>query len=198
MIKIVWQAARPSTCAGMLPEGRVSSDRNPVLRFRSSEPSTSGSRKGFVMDHPGPPRGQRGGQRACRASPALFPPWTPLPRRPLEKESPGGKPIPPRAVKNASLRSARAWGPWGRRAAPRAPGPPFGSRPLQIAPRWPLPSVRGRDGPCGPPPAQIPPCAFSALGSCLGYERGTARSDTDDRCEHAGATGPRAVSCAAS
>jgi len=29
-------------------------------------------------------------------------------------------------------------------------------------------SYRGRDGPCGPPPAQIPACGLTALGSCLG------------------------------
>ena len=30
---------------------------------------------------------------------------------------------------------------------------------------------RGRDRPCGRPPAQIPACGTTALGSCLGYER---------------------------
>jgi hypothetical protein len=29
---------------------------------------------------------------------------------------------------------------------------------------------RGRDGPCGPPPAQIPACGTTALGSCLGSD----------------------------
>jgi len=33
---------------------------------------------------------------------------------------------------------------------------------------------RGRDGSCGPPPAQIPASAFSALGSCLGFWRQSA------------------------
>jgi len=73
-----------------------------------------------------------------------FPPGPPFRGAPWKKESPGGKPIPPRAVINASLRSARAWGPWARPAAPRAPGPPCGSRPLQCSPRWPLPSAPSR------------------------------------------------------
>jgi perosamine synthetase len=30
-------------------------------------------------------------------------------------------------------------------------------------------AYRGRDRPCGRPPAQIPACATNALGSCLGY-----------------------------
>jgi hypothetical protein len=30
---------------------------------------------------------------------------------------------------------------------------------------------RGRDRPCGRPPAQIPACAANALGSCLGFWR---------------------------
>ena len=34
---------------------------------------------------------------------------------------------------------------------------------------------RGRDRPCGRPPAQIPACAANALGSCLGWWRRTAR-----------------------
>ena len=39
---------------------------------------------------------------------------------------------------------------------------------------WPEPVLgvcaggRGRNGPCGPPPAQIPACGTTALGSCLG------------------------------
>ena len=39
--------------------------------------------------------------------------------------------------------------------------------------------VRGRDRPCGRPPAQIPACTASALGSCLRYERQIARSGRD-------------------
>jgi hypothetical protein len=34
---------------------------------------------------------------------------------------------------------------------------------------------RGRDRPCGRPPAQIPACAANALGSSLGYDRQIAR-----------------------
>ena len=33
------------------------------------------------------------------------------------------------------------------------------------------PPYRGRDRPCGRPPAQIPASGTTALGSCLGYER---------------------------
>jgi hypothetical protein len=39
--------------------------------------------------------------------------------------------------------------------------------------RWWL-GVRGRDRPCGRPPAQIPACAANALGSYLGCDRQTA------------------------
>src|SRR6266496_1623839 len=38
---------------------------------------------------------------------------------------------------------------------------------------------RGRDRPCGRPPAQIPACAANALGSCLGFWRRTARLGRD-------------------
>ena len=41
------------------------------------------------------------------------------------------------------------------------------------------PDGRGRDRPCGRPPAQIPASGITALGSCLGYERRTARSAMD-------------------
>jgi hypothetical protein len=40
-------------------------------------------------------------------------------------------------------------------------------------------NVRGRDRPCGRPPAQIPACTSSALGSCLGFGRQSARSVLD-------------------
>ena len=38
---------------------------------------------------------------------------------------------------------------------------------------------RGRDRPCGRPPAQIPACATNALGSCLGSERENAHRGRD-------------------
>jgi putative transposase len=38
---------------------------------------------------------------------------------------------------------------------------------------------RGRDRPCGRPPAQIPACGTTALGSCLGFWRQGARSGRD-------------------
>jgi SRSO17 transposase len=38
---------------------------------------------------------------------------------------------------------------------------------------------RGRDRPCGRPPAQIPACGTTALGSCLGYERQSASQGKD-------------------
>src|SRR5262249_57546603 len=41
---------------------------------------------------------------------------------------------------------------------------------------------RGRDRPCGRPPAQIPACAANALGSCLGCERGSARRGRGAGC----------------
>jgi hypothetical protein len=39
--------------------------------------------------------------------------------------------------------------------------------------------IRGRDRPCGRPPAQIPASGITALGSCLGYGRRTGRSARD-------------------
>ena len=50
---------------------------------------------------------------------------------------------------------------------------------------------RGRDRPCGRPPAQIPACAANALGSCLGCERRSARQGRDAGCGLAGATASR-------
>jgi hypothetical protein len=41
------------------------------------------------------------------------------------------------------------------------------------------PDGRGRDRPCGRPPAQIPASGITALGSCLGCGRRTARSAMD-------------------
>ncbi len=41
------------------------------------------------------------------------------------------------------------------------------------------PTDRGRDCPCGQPPAQIPACAPNALGSCLGCERRSVRQGRD-------------------
>ena len=38
---------------------------------------------------------------------------------------------------------------------------------------------RGRDRPCGRPPAQIPACGITALGSCLGFWRRSARWGRD-------------------
>ncbi len=47
---------------------------------------------------------------------------------------------------------------------------------------------RGRDRPCGRPPAQIPACGTTALGSCLRYERRIARRDADAGCGRVEAT----------
>ena len=44
----------------------------------------------------------------------------------------------------------------------------------QILDAW-VDDYRGRDRPCGRPPAQIPACAANALGSCLGFWRRSAR-----------------------
>jgi len=62
---------------------------------------------------------------------------------------------------------------------------------------------RGRDGSslcCGldPPPAQIPACTASALGSSLGFWRRTARRARDAGCGRAGAIEPRGGSSASS
>jgi hypothetical protein len=40
-------------------------------------------------------------------------------------------------------------------------------------------SDRGRDRPYGRPPAQIPACGITALGSCLGFWRRSARRGRD-------------------
>jgi hypothetical protein len=113
------------------------------------------------LSHPPPARSAVvcGGQRACRASPALVsPPGPPLPRRPHQKRNPqGGKPIPPRAFIGAALRAAARGAPGGGSRAPRAPVRPRarwrgrrarGSRPLHCR----LSAV----GPVRPPQGGLP------------------------------------------
>ena len=51
--------------------------------------------------------------------------------------------------------------------------------------------VRGRDRSCERPPAQIPACTASALGSCLGYGRQIAPKATDAECERRAAIASR-------
>src|SRR5450759_3719846 len=41
---------------------------------------------------------------------------------------------------------------------------------------------RGRDRPCGRPPAQIPACGITALGSCLRFWRPVAARGRDASC----------------
>ncbi len=96
----------------------------PILLVLGASPS--GSRDWILMNPPAHPRGQRERRRACRASPALVsPPDPPIRGAPSTNESPGGETHPP--TRKLMRRFARrAWGPWGRRAAPRTPGPPFG------------------------------------------------------------------------
>ncbi len=60
---------------------------------------------------------------------------------------------------------------------------------LVINPIWGWRGDRGRDRPCGRPPAQIPACGTTALGSCLGFWRRSARLERD-------AWGGRAVATA--
>ena len=57
---------------------------------------------------------------------------------------------------------------------------------------------RGRDRPCGRPPAQIPACAANALGSCLGWWRRSARWGRDASRGRVGATGSPGGSSASS
>ncbi len=61
-----------------------------------------------------------------------------------------------------------------------------------------VPADRGRDHPCGRPPAQIPACGTTALGSCLRYERRIGPRDTDAGCGRVGAIGSRSGSFASS
>jgi hypothetical protein len=58
--------------------------------------------------------------------------------------------------------------------------------------------VRGRDRPCGRPPAQIPACAANALGSYLGYDRRTARWAMGGDLGVGGARCRRCAPCVAS
>src|SRR5664279_4285095 len=62
---------------------------------------------------------------------------------------------------------------------------------------------RGRDRPCGRPPAQIPACGTTALGSCLGFWRRGRRSGGGARCgqeatmsQRSGRTGPKSFGAA--
>ena len=87
------------------------------------------------------------------------------------------------------LRSARITGPHRYYETVR-PCARTGTRPLAVSAAWGPPfdrpdqhpastagatGYRGRDRPCGRPPAQIPACATNALGSCLGSERENAQ-----------------------
>ena len=54
----------------------------------------------------------------------------------------------------------------------------------------------GRDGPFGPPPAQIPACGTTALGSCLGFERRSAPRDRGAGCGRVVAIGQGVVASA--
>ena len=62
---------------------------------------------------------------------------------------------------------------------------------------------RGRDRPCGRPPAQIPACGIAALGSCLRFWRRSAPRGRDARCGRVVAivsrgapSAPRSTGCA--
>jgi hypothetical protein len=57
---------------------------------------------------------------------------------------------------------------------------------------------RGRDRPCGRPPAQIPACAANALGSCLGFWRRSVSPGMDASRGRVVATGSRYRSSAPS
>ena len=48
---------------------------------------------------------------------------------------------------------------------------------------------RGRDGPHGPPPAQIRTCGITASGSCLRFLRQSDSREVDDRCGRSVAAG---------
>jgi hypothetical protein len=54
---------------------------------------------------------------------------------------------------------------------------------------------RGRDRSCRRPPAQIPACGTTALGSCLGCERGSALQGRGAGCVQAGAIASRGEPC---
>jgi hypothetical protein len=75
------------------------------------------------------------------------------------------------SIRRFSLITGRAWGRstfWARfgglRSCVHAPARVF--RRHRLVGR--SAAFRGRDRPCGRPPAQIPACGFAALGSCLG------------------------------
>ena len=57
---------------------------------------------------------------------------------------------------------------------------------------------RGRDRPCGRPPARIPACAANALGSCLGFWRRSVSPGMDASRGRVVATGSRCGSSALS
>ena len=54
---------------------------------------------------------------------------------------------------------------------------------------------RGRDRPCGRPPAQIPACATNALGSCLGSEREIAHFRATSRTRSSALSAPVPALC---
>src|SRR5713101_3062486 len=85
------------------------------------------------------------------------------------------------------------------------PAPSAGIAPIRRPFPWPgngygthAGGYRGRDRPCGRPPAQIPACAANALGSCLGFWRETAPQGTDAPRGQAAATESPGGPCASS
>lgn len=60
---------------------------------------------------------------------------------------------------------------------PESAGKPFGILKREVWEAY--RKDRGRDRPCGRLPAQIPACGITALGSCLGFWRRSARRGRD-------------------
>ena len=83
-------------------------------------------------------------------------------------------PVPRIATRPLAVSAA-----WGSRVdgPPQANTAPLAGRPVGAT------GCRGRDRPCGRPPAQIPACASNALGSCLGSN---AESRVGEGMHHAG------------
>ena len=122
------------------------------------------------MNHPCPPRGQRGGQRACRASPALVSPLDPPSEAPPGQGIPRGETHPPTRGHECLAALGARVGPLGEARGPTGPGSALAGHALcTFPPRWPLPSAPSR----GLPNAKVARSQSrpsSRLQGCVGVQ----------------------------
>jgi hypothetical protein len=177
----------------LLQQHRRSSLRHPVARIGHAEQAHAFPMIFRYPPRPAPAPGNSSPSSSCSTACTDCPAAAletgrcrPRPH-PAPRYWPGPSPTPPRSGAYRSRTTSPS-----ARVAPWAP-------PLAGWPRHdPGLHDRGRDRPCGRPPAQIPACAANALGSCLGCERRSARQGRDAGCVLAGSTASRGGSSGSS